>query len=126
MDCPKCRAEMETVEFGIDIVIQRCTGCHGLFCNWRTLQRLREEWLSEAVLDQGSAALGAKQNSMLDINCPACGTTMVRVKDPEQSLITLDSCPACDGVFLDAGELTNMKSVTLMDHVRHLLAKLGK
>ena len=126
MDCPKCRASMETVEFGTDIVVKRCTGCHGLFCSWQTLQRLREEWLSEAVLDQGSAAVGAKQNSMLDISCPDCSATMVAVRDPKQSLITLDSCPACDGVFLDAGELTNMNSATLMDHVRHLLSKLGK
>ncbi len=78
------------------------------------------------MLDKGSAAAGAKHNEMRDIACPDCGTTMDRVKDREQSHITLDSCPDCDGVFLDAGELTDMKSLTLMDHVRRLLALLGK
>ena len=126
MNCPKCHALMETVEFGTDIVVQRCTGCHGLFCKWQTLQKLRDEWLSEAVLDQGTPALGAKHNDILDIRCPDCSATMARVKDQEQTHITLDSCPDCDCVFLDAGELTNMKSVTLMDHVRRLLTKLGK
>lgn len=126
MDCPKCRAPMEAVEFGTDIEVSRCTDCSGLFCKWQTLQLLRDEWLTDVVLDHGNATLGAKHNDMLDITCPDCGTTMDSVQDREQEHITLDSCPDCDGVFLDAGELTNMKSVTLMDHVRHLLAKLGR
>ena len=126
MDCPKCHASMELVEFGTDIEVRRCTGCSGLFCKWQTLEQLRDEWLSDVVLDRGSASLGAKQNSMLGISCPACGATMDNVQDREQAHITLDSCPDCDGVFLDAGELTNMKTVTLMDHVRHLLTRLGR
>jgi Zn-finger nucleic acid-binding protein len=126
MDCPKCRKPMETVEFGTNIKVQRCTGCGGLFCKWQTLRQLRDEWLADTVLDKGSAALGAKQNEMLDIRCPECGTTMDHVKDQQQKHITLDSCTNCDGVFLDAGELTDMKSLTLMDHVRRLLSLLGK
>lgn len=126
MDCPKCRELMETVEFGADIRVARCTGCGGLFCKSATLQKLRDEWISDAVLDKGSAALGARNNAMLDIDCPECGTRMGRIKDHEQSHITLDSCSNCSGVFLDAGELTDMKSLTLMDHVRRLLARLGK
>ena len=126
MDCPKCCKPMEAVEFGTNIKVMRCTGCSCLFCKWQTLQQLREEWLADTVLDKGSAVLGAKHNEKLDISCPDCGTTMDRVKDQQQMHITLDSCANCDGVFLDAGELTDMKSVTLMDHVRRLLALLGK
>ena len=126
MDCPKCFKPMETVEFGTNIKVMRCTGCSGLFCKWQTLKELRNEWLADTVLDKGSAALGAKHNEMLDIRCPDCGTTMDRVKDQQQKHIALDSCAKCDGVFLDAGELTDMKSLTLMDHVRHLLTLLGK
>lgn len=126
MDCPKCFKPMETVEFGTNIKVMRCTGCSGLFCKWQTLKELRNEWLADTVLDKGSAALGAKHNEMLDIACPDCGTTMDRVKDQQQKHITLDSCAKCDGVFLDAGELTDMKSLTLMDHVRRLLTLLGK
>jgi hypothetical protein len=117
---------METVEFGTDITVKRCTGCCGLFCKWQTLQQLRGEWISDAVLDKGSAAVGAKNNAMRNISCPDCGATMEHAQDSEQTHITLDICTDCDGVFLDAGELTDMKSVTLMDHVRRLLTMLGK
>lgn len=126
MKCPKCNAPMETIEFGTNISIERCTGCYGLFCKWHTLEELRDEWLADTVLDKGSAAVGAKHNEMKDIPCPECGATMDRIQDSEQTHITLDSCSGCDGVFLDAGELTDIKSVTLMDHVRRLLTMLGK
>ena len=126
MECPKCSKPLETIEFGASIRVMRCTGCSGLFCKWQTLQQLRDEWLADTVLDKGSAVMGAMHNEMQDIRCPECGTTMDRVKDQQQKHITLDSCANCDGVFLDAGELTDMKSLTLMDHVRRLLALLGK
>jgi Zn-finger nucleic acid-binding protein len=126
MICPKCNQGMEEVEFGADITVMRCSGCYGLYCKWQTLEQLRDEWLSDTVLDKGSAAIGAKHNEMEDITCPDCGATMDRVQEQEQTHIFLDSCPDCDGVFLDAGELTDMKSVTLMDHVRRLLTMLGK
>lgn len=126
MKCPKCQDQMETIDFGTDISIRRCTGCYGLFCNWKTLQQLRDEWLTDTVLDKGSAAIGAKHNELKDVPCPNCGVVMDRIQDEEQSHITLDICPDCEGVFLDAGELTDMKSVTLMDHVRRLLTMLGK
>jgi len=126
MNCPKCSQPMEMVEFGTDISVMRCTGCYGLYCKWQTLHQLRDEWLSDTVLDKGSAAIGAQHNDMRDITCPGCGATMDHVQDQEQTHITLDSCPDCDGVFLDAGELTDMKSITLMDHVRRLLTMLGK
>ena len=126
MDCPKCSTQMEAVEFGTDIKVMRCTGCYGIYCKSQTLQQLREEWLADSVLDKGSPALGAKHNGKRDIGCPECGAMMARIRDSEQSHITLDSCPHCEGVFLDAGELTDMKSLTLMDQVRRLLSKLGK
>jgi Zn-finger nucleic acid-binding protein len=126
MDCPKCGTRMEAVEFGTNIKVIRCTGCYGIFCKWQTLRQLRDEWLSDSVLDKGSPALGAKHNAMGNIDCPDCGAEMARVRDSEQAHITLDSCSQCEGVFLDAGELTDMKSLTLMDLVRRLLSKRGK
>jgi hypothetical protein len=117
---------MECVDFGVDIRICRCTGCHGLFCNMNTLAKMRDEWLTDTVLDIGDANRGAQFNHMTDVPCPECGTIMEHHSDDEQTHITLDICPYCTGVILDAGELTDMKSVTLMDHVRRLLTMLGR
>ena len=126
MECPKCARTMLPVEFGTDIEVRRCIGCRGLYCERGVLEQMRDEWLVDTVLDTGSAVDGAKYNETRDIPCPGCGTTMDHAKDKEQGHITLDVCANCEGIFLDAGELTDMKNVTLMDHVRQLLAKLAK
>ena len=126
MECPKCANAMLPVEFGTDINVMRCIGCRGLYCERDVLEQMRDEWLVDTVLDTGSAADGAKYNEIRDIPCPGCGATMDHVQDREQSHITLDVCAACEGVFLDAGELTDMKNVTLMDHIRRMLTMLGK
>ena len=126
MECPKCNGAMLPIEFGTEINVRRCIGCGGLYCERSVLEQMRDEWLIDTVLDTGCAAEGAKLNEIADIPCPGCGTTMDRVQDAEQTHIILDACPSCEGVFLDAGELTDMKHVTLMDHVRRLLSKFGK
>ena len=126
MECPKCINVMAPAAFGTDIKIMRCPGCGGLYCERETRQRMRDEWLVDTVLDTGSAVVGGKHNHIKDIACPGCGATMGRSRDREQAHIRLDICTACDGVFLDAGELTDMKTVTLMDQARRVLAIFDK
>jgi hypothetical protein len=87
---------------------------------------MRDEWLVDTVLDTGSPTEGARYNDVLDVSCPSCGAGMDRVQDEDQTHIILDICSSCDGVFLDAGELTDIKNITLMDHVRRLLTVLGR
>ena len=122
MDCPKCNNAMSPVEFGTDIKVNRCVGCGGIFCKRDVLARMRDEWMVHTVLDTGSAARGGQTNDIRDISCPGCGATMDHISDVQQSHIILDVCASCEGVFLDAGELTDLKHVTLMDHVRRLLS----
>lgn len=126
MFCPKCNDTMSTVEFGTDITIQRCNGCAGIFTDRETLQAMRNEWLADAVLDIGAARPPANPSGDSgDIICPSCGEKMKIVREAEQKHIILDICPGCDGVFLDAGELTDIKTNTLMDHLRGLLRRFN-
>ena len=126
MDCPKCTHAMEPVEFGTEIRISRCKGCGGLFCGRQMLERMRAEWLVDNVLDVGSAAEGARNNQMENVSCPGCGETMAHISDKEQSQVTLDACASCDSVFLDAGELKDLKTVTLMDYLRRWVSMMDK
>ena len=77
MQCTKCHQPMECVDFGVDIRICRCTSCHGLFCNMNTLSKMRDEWLTDTVLDIGDAKRGAVHNEMTDVPCPECGNPLV-------------------------------------------------
>ncbi|MEM9255707.1 MAG: zf-TFIIB domain-containing protein [Pseudomonadota bacterium] len=126
MQCPKCDDTMLPVEFGTEIKVMRCPGCGGILCRAGELQKLRSEWLVDTVLDTGNTVEGLRQNEIRDIDCPDCDAKMVRIQDTEQTHITLDSCQDCGSTFLDAGELTDLKNVTLVDHVRRLLSLFNK
>lgn len=117
---------MSPVEFGTEIEVMRCECCAGIFARRGTLDLLRDEWLADTVLDVGTnSTVPATQGLPAEVSCPSCNAPMEMVHDEEQKHIVLDVCPACDGVFLDSGELTDIKTVTLMDHIRQLIKRLS-
>ena len=124
MQCPKCDSAMEILNYGPEITVHRCLGCRGLFCKRKTLEMIKSEWLADSVLDSGDPKTGRELDKKRGIDCPECGTLMDSVSDQKQVHITIESCPACDGLFLDTGELTDLKRVTLIDHIRGLIARL--
>jgi Zn-finger nucleic acid-binding protein len=121
MKCPKCGAAMETVDFeGIEV--DRCTGCRGLFFDAREAEKLKARPGSEA-LDVGDAQVGRGHNQNGNVRCPRDTSPMVRMVDPRQPHIHLETCPVCFGMFFDAGEFSDWKSETLADVVRGWFAR---
>lgn len=121
MKCPKCNAPMETVLFeGIEV--DRCAGCKGLFFDLMEAERLRDKPGSEAI-DVGDAEVGKAQNENDRIRCPRDTTWMIRVVDPKQPHLWLETCSVCHGTFFDAGEFRDWKHETLLDVVRGWFAK---
>lgn len=112
---------METVRFDA-IEVNRCTGCKGLFFDAMEAERLRKVRGSEAI-DVGDAALGKAHNANGKVRCPRDTTTMLRIVDPKQPHLWLESCPVCNGMFFDAGEFRDWKHETLADLVRGFFAK---
>lgn len=118
MQCPKCPGMLEPRTYGRKITVHRCNECGGLWCKPEPLLEMRREWMSEAVLDSGDPKLGKALNDIDEIKCPEDGTMMEKSADERQTHIWYESCPACDGMFFDAGEFTDLKYDTLMDRVR--------
>lgn len=120
MQCPKCHGEMAVKTYGRKISINRCGQCMGLFTKPAVLAEMKKEWMSEA-LDMGDRETGKKYDALGDIDCPECGTRMDKVSDKRQSHIWYESCPSCEGIFLDAGEFTDLKHDTLLDRLRSMI-----
>ena len=120
MKCPKCSGEMEEKQYERRISIQRCASCGGMFCRPEILERMKGEWRADTILDTGDPQLGKKFDKVEDIDCPECGTRMDKTSDPKQPHIWLETCPSCEGIFLDAGEFTDLKHDTLWDKVLDL------
>ena len=116
MNCPKCQSSMESIQFeGTEV--DRCTGCKGLWFDALEDRDLRKRKGSEA-LDTGAKETGAKQDTQGKINCPKCGTRMIRMVDREQPHVWYESCATCFGNFFDAGEFRDLKKKTIADLFR--------
>ena len=120
MQCPKCDGDMPVKTYGRLISINRCVACQGIFVKPDVLMEMKGEWMSE-VLDMGDRKVGKELDKMRDIDCPECGTAMDKVSDTKQTHIWYESCPSCDGIFLDAGEFTDLKYDTFLDRIRDLI-----
>ena len=120
MRCPKCRSDMEQIEIeGTEI--DRCSSCHGLWFDAGELSKLRSKEVA-AVLDIGDVTTGKKQNEIERYRCPRCAGPMNRLVDPDQPHIWFERCGSCRGSFFDAGELTDLVTVSVSDFFKRFSA----
>ena len=120
MNCPKCKAAMETVSYR-SVEVERCTRCAGLWFDLLEEETLKMLSGAEAI-DSGDAKTGKAQNRTGNIRCPKCSVDMLRMVVADQPHIWYESCPVCYGTWFDAGEFTDYKQETFIDKVRDLLA----
>ena len=76
--------------------------------------------MSEAVLDTGNPAVGSRLNKAVNVACPEGHGLMQKKTDPDQTHICYEECTTCHGIFLDAGEFTDLKFKTLVDWLRKI------
>lgn len=115
MNCPKCYSVIDSFTFK-EFPVGRCSGCKGLWFRPEVLSELRQEsWMADRILDQGNANVGKQYNEVRDILCPECHSAMEPETDPDQKHIIYETCPLGHGVFLDAGELTDLVHKTFWD-----------
>lgn len=99
--------------------IQRCSQCQGLWFSQEDLAVLRrDEWMADYILDPGKARTGRKYDRLTGITCPDCSTPMKHETDDEQPHILYEVCPKGHGVFLDAGEFTDLIHKTFWDRFK--------
>jgi PAT family beta-lactamase induction signal transducer AmpG len=119
MRCPKCRADMQQILFD-EIEVDRCTVCHGLWFDDGELELLRTQEAA-AALDVGNIKTGKKHNEIENYRCPRCAGKMNRLVDPQQTHIWFEQCDSCRGSFFDAGELTDLATVSISDFFKRFL-----
>ena len=120
MRCPKCRADMEQVDYeGTEI--DRCTICNGIWFDAGEIDVLRDKQAA-ATIDVGDAGPSKQRNAMDSYQCPRCSGAMVKVVDPNQTHIWYETCSACHGSYLDAGELRDLSNVSISDFFKSLAA----
>ena len=104
IECPKCwvKAIQARIDiFGPDITIDICPSCQGSWLDDGELQKLLK---GRKLANHLTEHIGTKTKSQLV--CPRCGGLMDIEKAED---IEVDVCLDCGGVWLDGGELKELK-----------------
>jgi len=119
MRCPKCRADMEQINYeGTEV--DRCSYCNGIWFDDGELELLSNKKAATAI-DTGAHERSKNFNQLDEYDCPRCGGEMIRKVDPQQTHIWYESCGECNGSFFDAGELLDLSEHTISDYFKRLL-----
>ena len=118
LHCPKCKAVMEKVLF-LDIIVDRCTACRGLWFDALEKEHLAAIKGSEAI-DLGAPphAAASPVEHKPKLNCPVCHTPMIDMVDHRHPNLHYESCTVCYGVFFDRGEFRESKEHHIMETFR--------
>ena len=116
MNCPVDGEKLTSARYEADIQVDECGKCHGIWLDAGELQRIestKERDYSEElkrIPDPVARAYEmARQRSEKERACPSCGKTLERREYGYCSRITVDSCPGCNGIWLDRGELSALE-----------------
>jgi Zn-finger nucleic acid-binding protein len=104
IECPRCfvQATQSEVEvFGPNINIDVCPKCGGIWLDHGELKKLLKD---KKISDYLTKDIGTQSKSKLV--CPRCGGLMDLERADE---IEVDVCLNCNGVWLDQGELEDLK-----------------
>ena len=125
MNCPACGTAMTEVAAG-SVKVQACKGgCGGLWFDEWVLGKV-----DEPAQSAGETLLHIEQNPNITVDpsqrykCPRDpDIVMMRHFWSVKRDVTVDECPKCEGIFLDPGELAEIRSDYASDADRHEAAK---
>ena len=125
MNCPAC-GHLLTSRTAGDVTVDVCDGgCGGIWFDHFELQKLDEpaESAGEQLLDVRRDP-GVVIDQSARYRCPKCTDDVVLMRHfwSVKRDVTIDECPECGGVFLDAGELAGIRNDFPSEAARHAAA----
>ena len=125
MKCPACSNELKEMTVA-DVTVDVCEGgCGGIWFDNFELKKFDEphEAMGEALLDIERDPNVTTQNQD-KLKCPKCDNiVMMRHFFSVKKKVELDECPGCAGIWLDAGELAQIRSMFQTEEQRHKAAE---
>ena len=114
MQCPRCGNSLSTVQVG-SLETDICKSCAGIWFDRFELSRVDEahELLGEFLLDELIPLERVLVATSSRLKCPRdTDVVMMRRSFSPTQPIMIDECPACGGVWLDADELSAIRSLS--------------
>lgn len=125
MNCPACSNELSEMKVE-EITVDVCKGgCGGIWFDNFELEKIDEkhERAGETLLDiERNKDLNVDLKAKRD--CPKCSDIkMMQHCFSVQQKVTIDECAGCGGVWLDAGELAQIRNLYDTEEQRHHAAE---
>jgi len=119
--CPKCKsptlAPFGNVRAGGDpdqVPPSRCAKCKGV---WMPHEALGEHLVPPE--GEAPAAMPSPADELVGF-CPRCRGVLMRARVTDENPFHLDRCPACRGIWFDAGEWAAVASTEWLHHLDDL------
>ena len=124
MNCPAC-ANTLTPKTAGGVEVDVCAGgCGGIWFAQFEFKKFDEpaEAAGEQLLDVPTNGVVVDRTKRY--GCPRCtdGVVMLRHFESVKRQVTLDECPECGGIWLDAGELRTIRDEFPSEEARHAAA----
>ncbi len=120
MNCPKCRHELSRFSPQPSFELDLCTNCKGIWFD-------RGELAAFASLSQDIPALREVWHDarVTQCPCPRCQTPLEELHYQSDSILLVDRCPLCGGIWLDEGELSSVSALSnTSERLRGVLQQL--
>lgn len=122
IDCPKCAARMQPVDCD-GVTVDRCPTCGGMFFDLDEEPHiLRNQELVAQLDTHPPDPHNPHADAKVKIHCPRDGEPMLHVHDVQQHHVGYETCPACGGVYLDAGELKDLSEFSVGEWLRRMFS----
>lgn len=114
MNCPACGSPLEQRSYdGVDLDVC-AAGCGGVWFDqfeFRKFDEPHEAVATELLSLEGADTRPTAENDQFE--CPRCGDGVVlrRRFFSTKRRVEVDECPACAGVWLDVGELRDLREL---------------
>lgn len=105
MQCPKCQDTAEDFQTSAGVTVNFCQGCKGLWFDEGEFARY-----CQTASDLAHLTSRLQEAHPTSFTCPRClHSLLLEIPYQKGGALLIDWCPACHGVWLDAGELQHIQ-----------------
>ena len=104
MRCPKCQTDTlhATPIQGKAFMVETCSNCRGIWFDPAELKRLMTVAIDEVQIPERAETTS--------LACPKCAAALSRFDYPQTDIL-VEMCPACGGLWLDSGEMKQIRLI---------------
>jgi Zn-finger nucleic acid-binding protein len=108
LSCPVCNSELVAARFtGVEVM--HCSQCEGYWVQKKRLGEILDRYMRRLAerhdKKHGQKRVNPWKVEKVRLVCPGCGRAMTKLNYAYNSNVLVDRCPACEGTWLDKGEI---------------------